>query len=168
MVIWIIGLAGAGKSTLAAAVHERLQSSNPATVLLDGDKVREVIGGGSHTLEGRRENAWRICRLCELLDSQGIDVVCAVLSIFEEHRDWNRRHLSRYLEVYLDVPLDVLQRRDQHGLYSEAAAGRIRDVVGVDLPFEVPARPDLTLDSSGQVPLEQLVAAVLEAVAEDR
>lgn len=153
MVFWIIGLAGAGKTTIAKALYAQLKQENPSTVLLDGDAIREIMGGDlGFTLEDRRCNGWRICRLCKYLDDQGINVVCATLSQFHEQQDWNREHFGRYFEVYLDVDMEVLIQRDQKGLYSGALAGKIENVVGVDMPFPPPVSPDLCLTNS--VPVE--------------
>jgi cytidine diphosphoramidate kinase len=105
-----------------------------------------------YALADRERNAWRICRLCQHLDRQGIDVVCSILSLFEETREWNRANLSRYFEVYLEVPLTDLEARDSKGLYSGARAGTVRDVAGVDLPFTPPARPDLVLPNGSGAP----------------
>lgn len=149
MVFWIIGLAGAGKTTIAKALYARLKQENPSTVLLDGDAIREIMGGDlGFTLEDRRRNGWRICRMCKYLNEQGINVVCATLSQFHEQQDWNREHFRQYFEVYLDVDMDVLIQRDQKGLYSGALAGKIQNVVGVDMPFPPPVSPDLCLKNS--------------------
>jgi adenylylsulfate kinase len=148
MVIWLIGLAGAGKTSIGKVLYQSLKSINPSTVFLDGDHVREIMGNDlGHTLEDRRKNGWRICRLCAFLERQGIDVVCATLSQFHEQQAWNRENFVRYFEVFIDVPLDVLMRRDQKGLYSGARAGTIKDVVGVDMPFPAPLAPDLVIDN---------------------
>lgn len=148
MVIWIIGLAGSGKTTVAREVVRRRKVRNPATVLLDGDIVREIMGGDlGHTLSDRERNGWRVCRLGRELERQGIDVVCAILSLFPEQRAWNRQSLQGYREVYLDVPMSVLEARDQKGLYSGARTGTVRDVAGIDLPFEPPSAPDLVIDN---------------------
>lgn len=145
MVIWIIGLAGAGKTTVGRAIHERLKARNPATVFLDGDHLRAITEDLGHSIDERRKNGWRLCRLCHYLDEQDIDVVCCVLSLFREHQAWNRETYSDYFEVYLDVPMEVLEARDQKGLYSGARAGTVCDVVGIDIPFEPPAKPDLVI-----------------------
>ena len=152
MVFWIIGLAGAGKTTVAKALYSHLKQENPSTVLLDGDAIREIMGGDlGFTLEDRRRNGWRICRMCKYLDDQGVNVVCATLSQFHEQQDWNREHLSRYFEVYLDVDMEVLVQRDQKGLYSAALAGKIQNVVGVDMPFPLPNAPDMIVKNSEPV-----------------
>jgi adenylylsulfate kinase len=148
MVVWLIGLAGAGKTTIGREVVSRLRSRNRATVFIDGDAMRAIMGEDlGHTVEDRRRNAGRVCRLCQYLEQQGIDVVCAILSLFSESRAWNRRHYARYVEVFISVPMEELVRRDQKGLYTGAREGRIRDVVGVDIPFEPPAAPDLVVDN---------------------
>ncbi len=149
MVFWIIGLAGAGKTTIARALYAKLKQEKPSTVLLDGDAVREIMGGDlGFTLDDRRRNGWRICRLCKYLSDQSINVVCATLSQFNDQQDWNRSYLNNYFEVYLKVDMDVLVQRDQKGLYSGALAGKINNVVGIDMPFSPPHAPDLCLPNA--------------------
>ena len=166
-VIWVIGLAAAGKTAIGQAVYERIRRRTPAAVFLDGDDVRRIMGDDlGHTLEDRRANAWRICRLCHHLDRQGIEVVCSILSIFPETRRWSREHYSRYFEVFLDVPMDVLRRRDPKGLYRRAAAGEIDNVVGVDLHFEPPSDPDLVLSNGQDAPAPEAQAEIVIASLE--
>lgn len=169
MVIWCIGLSGSGKTTLGREIARQLRARQPNTVLLDGDELREVFAHGrdaeAYTVEGRRVNAERIVALCKLLDSQGINVVCCILSIFPEMRDENRRRFSRYFEIFLDAPLHVLEARDVKGLYSSARQGKTRNVVGIDIPFERPTRSDMVIDSSGDTAdVKRLAAEVLDRV----
>ncbi|MBI5240193.1 MAG: adenylyl-sulfate kinase [Elusimicrobia bacterium] len=161
-VVWITGLSGAGKSTVAALVHARLKRARPGTVLLDGDAVRQVCGNDlGYDRPHRLENAHRISRLCRLLSSQGIDVVCATMSLFKECHAWNRRNLPRYLEVYLRVPLAELKRRDPKGLYRRAADPG--PVVGVHMGFDEPAAPDLVVDNAPPMTPRAAARAVLKA-----
>lgn len=148
MVIWLIGLSRAGKTEIGREVYALLKAARPNVVFLDGDAVREVMGNDlGHTVEDRRKNAWRICRLCKLLDDQGIDVVCSILSIFPETQAWNRAAIPRYFQVYIRVPLEQLIARDARGLYRRAQRGEARDVVGVDIAFPEPVGTDLVLDN---------------------
>lgn len=157
MVVWLIGLSGSGKTTLGRELSRLLKTDHPNTVFLDGDEVREVFGHTlGHTVEDRRRNAERITRLCDYLNRQGIHVVCAILSIFHESQRWNREHLKDYFEVYIDAPLEQLQARDTKGLYRAAARGELKHVVGVDIPFPPPCRPDVVVRNDGS--FEEFVA----------
>ena len=151
MVIWLIGLSGAGKTTLARGLYGRLKPIVPHLVLLDGDEFREIFRNDvDHTVEGRRRNAERISYFCRVLDQQGIHVIAAVLSIFPEWQRWNRDNFSDYFEIFLDVPPETLKARDPKDLYAGAVAGRVTNVVGIDIPFPRPPAPDLTIDAALQ------------------
>lgn len=163
MVIWLIGLSGSGKTTLGTEMARQLRARHPNTVLLDGDTLRQIFsfdqGTSPYSVEGRRINAERIVALCEMLDRQGIHVVCCILSIFADMRRDNRTRFSRYFEIFMDAPMETLRRRDVKGLYAATDAGKIPNVVGVHIPFEPPSESDLVVDSSGDTPDIPLLAA---------
>ena len=149
MVIWIIGLSGTGKTTLATQVVQRIRADNGKVVLLDGDLIRTLFGNDvDHTIDGRRRNAERISVLSKYLADQGIDVVAAVLSIFPEWRQWNRKNIENYSEVYMKASMETLLSRDIKNLYAKAMRGEIKNVVGVDIPFPEPENPELVLDNN--------------------
>ncbi len=165
MVVWLIGLSGAGKTTVAAALRDRLQDAGRPVVMLDGDVVRELFGNDlGHSLPDRRKNAERISRLCQFLSAQGIMVVCAILSLFEDNRTWNRRNIPEYFEVYLQVSIATLKARDTKGLYARAATGELRDVAGIDLHFPEPRDPDLVLANDFTTPPRELADRIWQCL----
>lgn len=151
MVIWLIGLSGAGKTTLAKALYERLKPETRHLVYLDGDDFREIFRNDvDHTVDGRQKNAERISHFCQTLDAQGIHIIASVLSIFPEWQEWNRKNFSSYCEIFLDIPIDTLKTRDPKGLYREAETGRMANVVGVDIAFPRPLHSDLIINEQNQ------------------
>lgn len=163
MIIWIIGLSGAGKSTIGRRVCRKVKHTLPNTVLVDGDEIRELFKFDtpiSYSLEGRKENAERIISLCKFLDNQNINVICAILSVFEEHRRMNRTRFSKYFEVFIDADLDALKERDYKGIYQKSQVGKMENVVGMDIPFQRPEKPHLVI-KSGNPPVDANVAAEL-------
>jgi cytidine diphosphoramidate kinase len=146
MIVWFIGMSGSGKTTLAEVLHQRIKPKTRHLVYLDGDMFRQVFRDDvDHSIEGRRRNAERLSGLCKVLDNANIHVIAAVLSIFPEWQQWNRRAFSCYREVFLDVPMETLRARDTKGLYSGAEAGEIENVVGFDIAFPRPPNPDLVI-----------------------
>lgn len=166
MIVWIIGLSGAGKTTLATELRALWAARAANTVLIDGDEVRRICGsdGGKDAfgIEDRRANGDRIVRLCAWLDRQGINVVCSILSLFEEHRRRNRETYSQYFEVFVDAPMEQLVARDSKNLYGPALRGETANVVGIDIPFEKPEHPDMVIDNSGDgLDAAQIAADIL-------
>jgi adenylylsulfate kinase len=145
-------MSGAGKSLIGRNVYAQLKAQDPATVLVDGDDIREIFrhdrSDDAYSLEGRRLNAERIRKTCAWLDRQNINVVCCILSVFEDSHDWNRKTYSKYFEVFVDVPFKDLVERHPHDLYGKAQRGEMRNVVGVDIPFAPPANPDLVIENA--------------------
>lgn len=152
MVVWIIGLSGAGKTTLANAVLKKVRIRKKNVVLIDGDLIRDLFDNDlSHTIEDRRINANRICKLCKFLDDQGIHVVCAILSLFPESRIWNRLNIKNYYEVFIQASINQLEQRDYKGLYYKYRQGLISNIAGLDIDFIHPENPDLTIHNNKTV-----------------
>ena len=148
MVVWIIGLSGAGKTTLANEVVSKVRRKHRNIVLLDGDAIREVFGNDlGHSIDDRRRNADRISQLSKFLDDQGINIVCAILSLFPESRSWNRQNIKHYYEVFIDAPIEDLINRDSKSIYHRYLDGEIRNVAGMDIEFKKPDNPDLVIEN---------------------
>jgi adenylylsulfate kinase len=150
-VVWITGLSGAGKTSLAHEVVSRLRAEGKAVVMLDGDELREVFGAASenaayHGREARMALAMQYAHLCRILVAQGLIVVIATISLFREVHKWNRSNLPGYFEVYLKVPVEELRRRNSKGIYRRFDAGELTHVAGLDLPIDEPDAADWLVD----------------------
>jgi adenylylsulfate kinase-like enzyme len=161
-VVWVTGLAGVGKTTVADALAGELRRHGVRPIRLDGDDLRELLPTPlGHDLADRRRLARYYARLAAHLAAQGHLVICSTVSLFHEIHEWNRRSNDRYLEVWLRMSVAELRThgRRRH-LYGDAAA---KDVVGVDASAEFPRRPDVVIDNSG---IDQAVPDILAALRE--
>lgn len=143
-VIWITGFSGAGKTTVARKVHQRLTSRGVSAVLLDGDDLRAIFGGRwKYDREERIELARVYFRLCSHLASQGLTVIIAAVAMYDEVREWVRSYIPGSLEVYLRVPDEERRRRDQ-------STKRVYETMGdVTNLYDEPVNPDMTVDNYG-------------------
>ena len=145
-VYWITGLSGAGKSTIGFNFYQRMLSRGVNVVFLDGDELRLIMGGeDGYDTDSRKKLAFRYSRLCKLLSDQGVNVVIATISMFNDVQDWNRMNITNYVEIYIKVPLDILIKRDQKNLYSSNR----KNVAGYSSQYEKPNNPDVILINDG-------------------
>ncbi len=167
MITWVIGMSAAGKTVVATELYALLKAKHFHTVLIDGDVFRGLHGHDvNHTIEGRRCNSDRLTRICQFLDSQGIHVVCAVLSIFPEAQRWNRENYKNYFEVFLDVSRDTLIRRDPKGLWKKALSGEMLNMVGVDIELPHPPGPEVVVMNEGEETPRQIAGRIFESIKE--
>ena len=147
--LWFTGMSGAGKSTISEQVFARLKSAGAKVELLDGDIVRTHLSKGlGFSKEDRDTNIRRIGFVCELLTRNGVIAVVAAISPYRGVREEVRSQIGNFVEVYVTCPIEVLAERDVKGLYKKALAGEIASFTGVSDPYEPPANPELTIDSS--------------------
>jgi len=163
--VWITGLAGSGKTTLASEVYRRVVKKYTNTIFLDGDDFREIMMNElGHNTKDRLKNAWRIAKLCSFLTHQNMIVICATMSLYHEIHEYNRKNNVNYTEVLVNVPIEELIKRDQKGLYSQVIDGNINNVAGIDLPIDIPKSPSLILDNSKQKYLENNISKIVKKI----
>ena len=152
--VWLTGLSGAGKTTIAEATAGRLRAAGRDVEVLDGDELRRGLSAGlGFSRDDRDIHVRRVGFVAELLARHGVVTLVPVIAPYAATRDEVRAmhdaHATSYLEVYVATPLAECARRDVKGLYARAAAGKLTGMTGVDDPYEEPDKPDLRLDTTG-------------------
>lgn len=154
-VLWMTGLSGAGKTTIALEMLEQLKERNLKLERLDGDVVRESLTKDlGFSAEDRRKNIERITFVAKLLSRNGVGCICSFISPYQSVRDHVRKNTTNFLELFIDAPLEVVINRDVKGLYQKALAGEIPNFTGISDPFEAPKNPDVHVRTDQQTAAE--------------
>lgn len=162
--VWLTGLSGSGKSTIAAALEEDLIRRGRAAYRLDGDNLRHGLNGDlGFTAEGRSENIRRVGEVARLFADAGLVAIVPVISPYRVDRDRARQIHEEaelgFIEVFVDTPLEVCEQRDPKGLYARARAGELKGMTGIDDPYEPPIDPELVIDTT-QVSVDEAVERI--------
>jgi adenylylsulfate kinase len=168
LVIWMTGLSGSGKTTIALQLEKVLHGQGRLTQLLDGDQVRTGINSNLGFSEAdRMENIRRIAEVAKLFVNGGIITICCFVSPTAAMRAKAREIIGPgdFLEVYVSTSLEVCEQRDVKGLYAKARKGEISDFTGIQAPFEIPVQADLVLDTETNT-VHQSVARLLDKITE--
>lgn len=163
-VVWLTGLSGAGKSTVAVQLEQRLQARGVHTYLLDGDKLRQGLNRDlGFSAADRVENVRRVAEVAALMVDAGLVVIAALISPFRQDRALARERFApgQFIEVFVDVPLAVAESRDPKGLYRKARAGLLKEFTGIDSPYESPEAPELRLPTA-ELSVDDAVDAVFQ------
>ncbi|WP_339115219.1 sulfate adenylyltransferase subunit CysN [Thioclava sp. GXIMD2076] len=156
-VLWLTGLSGSGKSTIANIVEKKLARMNRHTFLLDGDNVRHGLNKDLGFTEADRiENIRRVGEVAKLMTDAGLIVITAFISPFRSERDMVRGMMQpgEFVEVFVDTPLEVAEERDVKGLYKKARSGQLKNFTGIDSPYEAPDNAELRIDTTEMTPEE--------------
>jgi bifunctional enzyme CysN/CysC len=169
MVVWLTGLSGSGKSTIANALEKRLYAEGRHTYILDGDNIRSGLCSdlGFSDVD-RIENIRRITEVSKLMLDAGLVVITAFISPFRSERKIARELIGNdnFFEVYVKTPLAVCEQRDPKGLYKMARNGSLRNMTGIDSPYECPESPSAIIDTSSSTPYQ--VAGMLISAIKSR
>lgn len=166
VMVWFTGLSGSGKSTIAIALERELHQRSLLCRILDGDNIRSGINNNLGFSEvDRVENIRRIAEVSKLFIDTGIITIAAFISPNNDLREMAASVIGKenFLEIYVSTPIEECERRDVKGLYAKARRGEIKDFTGVSAPFQAPADPSLTLDTS-VLSVEQSVNKLLELI----
>jgi adenylyl-sulfate kinase len=147
-VLWLTGLSGSGKSTIAERVEDKLfREYKCKTYILDGDKIRKGLNSDlGFSPEDRKENIRRISEVSNLFADAGFIVIVAFISPFREDRDLARKNcVTKFIEVYVECDIQTCIERDPKGLYKKALVGEIKEFTGLTSPYEIPSNPEISL-----------------------
>jgi len=165
LAVWLTGLSGAGKSTIANELEQRLFEKNIHTYILDGDILRTGLNKDlSFTEEGRRENIRRTGEVAKLFVDSGTVVIAAFISPFAIDRRIVREMIGEeFVEVFVNCPLEICEQRDVKGLYSKARKGELKNFTGIDSPYEKPVRSEITVNTH-EKNLQECVEQILKII----
>ncbi len=168
LVIWLTGLSGSGKSTIANELNTRLFHQNKHSVILDGDNTRLGINHDlGFTNADRTENNRRVAEIAKLFMESGNIVICSFISPFQNDRDLSKQIIGNenYVEVFVDCSLEACENRDVKGMYKQARKGELESFTGISSPYEIPTNPQLILQTE-ELNLQQCADLLLNTISE--
>ena len=146
-VIWLTGLSGSGKTTIADALKADLEKKKIKVQILDGDVIRNFLPKTGFSKEDRLAHARRVAFIAATLEKNGVTTIVSLITPYEESREFARSVCENYHEVYLATSLEECEKRDVKGLYKKVRNGEIQNFTGVDDPYEIPTKPNLIIDT---------------------
>ncbi|MCK4299073.1 MAG: adenylyl-sulfate kinase [Planctomycetes bacterium] len=162
--VWMTGLPGSGKTTIALDVEERLKAMGKNVEILDGDEVRKGLSSDlGFSKEDRQQHAKRVTFVAKVLTRNDVIVLVGLISPFKAFRQYARDEIGDFLEVFVDTSLDECIRRDPKGLYKLALEGKIKDLTGLQDPYEAPEDPELVIPTE-DVTVEQSADMVMDSL----
>ncbi|MUG73957.1 adenylyl-sulfate kinase [Paenibacillus validus] len=163
-VLWLTGLSGSGKSSLAVSLERELFARNIRSYVLDCDNIRHGLNKNlGFSVEDRKENIRRIGEVAKLFVDAGLFTITAFISPFQEDRDMVRKLFNQdeFIEIHVSCSLEECEKRDPKGLYKKARNGEIKDFTGISSPYEVPANPELVIETD-KLSIQESVDKIVE------
>jgi len=170
IVIWLTGLSGSGKSTIAVELQAQLFENSAQVFILDGDNIRHGLNKDlGFSPEDREENIRRIGEVAKLFTDAGIIAITSFISPYRKDRDANRELMpeGEFIEVYVKAPLDICEKRDPKGLYKKARAGVIPEFTGISAPYEEPENPEIVIDTD-KLSVEESANKIIEFLKKEK
>lgn len=162
-VIWLTGLSGAGKTTIANNIFEKLKSQGIPAMLLDGDEVRGIFKLTGFDKQSRDEHVRGIGRIASFLESKGSIAIVSVISPYADIRSECRALAKNFIEVHISTSLKTCEQRDVKGLYAKARTGEIKEFTGISAPYEEPLNPELKIDTTDKT-VDECANQLLEMI----
>lgn len=156
-VIWLTGISGSGKTTLGELIVKEFEQKQENIEFLDGNIVRDFFENDlGYTRQERIFNVKRIAFAATLLAQNSVNVVVSNIAPYYEVRDFIRKHTENYIQIFLKTSLEDIKKRDVHGHYKKYENGLLKNLIGIDDPYDIPRTPDLVVDTTAQTPEESL------------
>ena len=164
ILFWITGLSGSGKTTFGKAIHKDIQKLYGPTLMISGDNIRKVFYLKGHTKEDRLKILKSYCRFAKFITNQNINLIFAVVGMFNEPRKWNRKNISNYIEIYIKSNLKEIIKLKKKRIYHKK---NIQDIVGVDIKPEFPKKPNITIINSFDKPKTKIAVQIIKRIKEN-
>lgn len=166
-VLWFTGLPSSGKTTLADNVYKRLKDKGYVAERLSGSRIRHLIDHTGFSREDRGRHARKVGFLASLLEKNNVIVIASFISPYKDDRDFVRDECSNFIEVYMDTPLEICKKRDNDNLYKKAEKGLIKNVTGIDAPYQKPKKPEIIVNTTN-LSVEQSVNTVFNYLVKNK
>ncbi len=165
-VIWLTGIPASGKTTIALELKKFYEKKGLAADILDGDEIRKTLSKDlGFSPEDRKEHNRRVIFVAKILAKNGVTTIIPLISPYRETRDYARKEIPEFVEVWIKASVDECKKRDPKGLYKKALAGEIKNLTGLQAPYEEPQNPELVLDTKNQT-VEQSITQLTSKLKE--
>ena len=164
ILFWITGLSGSGKTTFGKAIHKDIQKLYGPTLMISGDNIRKIFYLKGYTKKDRLKILKSYCKFAEIITNQNINLIFAVVGMFNEPRKWNRKNISNYIEIYIKSNLKEIIKLKKKRIYHKK---NIQDIVGVDIKPEFPKKPNITIINSFDKPKTKIAVQIIKRIKEN-